>query len=97
MKKALVTVAALALAGCVSTETGVHSYNGSTAEIEMYGDTFAFGTEEQKQAQIDAAAVKARNVCGSQVQYLDRRMDHQPQNGIYYVEAKNIAIFKCVK
>lgn len=98
MRKAVVVLAATAaLAGCVSTETGVHSYNGSTAEIEMYGDTFAFGTEEQKQAQIDAAAVKARNVCGSQVQYLDRRMDHQPQNGIYYVEAKNVAIFKCLR
>lgn len=97
MKKALAATTLLAAAGCVSTETGVHAYNGSTAEIIMYGDTFAFGTEDQKQAQIEAAAVKARNVCGSQVQYLDRRMDHQPQNGLYYVEAKNIAIFKCVK
>ncbi|WP_283177616.1 hypothetical protein [Gemmobacter sp. 24YEA27] len=92
------TLAAMALlAGCVSTETAVHSFNGATAEIEMYGDTFAYGTEEQKQAQIDAAAVKAQATCGSKVQYLDRRMDHQPQNGMYHVAAKNIAIFKCVK
>jgi len=93
-------VAIVALAGltaCVSTETGVHSYNGRTAEIVLYGDAFAFGTAEQKQAQIDAAAVKAQGVCGSKVLFLDRRMDHQPQNGIYYVEAKNIAIFKCLK
>lgn len=85
-----------ALAGCVSTETGVHSYNGSTAEIVLYGDTFAFGSPEQKQAQLDAAAVKAQGVCGGPVQYLDRRMDAQPQNGFYYVEGKLIAIFKCL-
>lgn len=98
MKKIFLSLGAVAaLTACVSTETGVHSYNGSTAEIALYGDTFAFGTEEQKQAHIDAAAVKARSVCGSEVRYLDRRMDHQPQNGIYYVEAKNVAIFKCLK
>lgn len=85
------------LAGCASTETGVHAYNGSTAEIEMYGDTFAFGSEAQKQAQIAAAKVKAESVCGGPATYLDRRMDHQPQNGLYQVSAKNIAIFKCNK
>lgn len=90
------TITAIALAGCVSTETGVNSFNGSTAEILLYGDTFAFGSPEQKQAQLDAAAVKARDVCGGQVQYLDRRMDAQPQNGFYYVESKNVAIFKCL-
>jgi len=89
-------VAAAALAGCVTTETGVHSFNGSTAEIVLYGDAFAFGTAEQKQAQLDAAAVKAEAVCGGPVQYLDRRMDAQPQNGFYYVEGKLIAIFKCL-
>lgn len=95
MRFALIVTAA-ALAGCVSTETGVNSFNGSTAEILLYGDTFAFGTQEQKQAQLDAAAVKAQGVCGGPVQYLDRRMDAQPQNGFYYVESKNIAIFKCL-
>ena len=92
MKKIACVVGITMMAGCVSTETGVHSYNGSTAEIEMYGDTFAFGTEEQKQAQINAAKVKAEGVCGGPARYLDRRMDHQPQNGVYYVEAKNIAL-----
>lgn len=86
----------IALAGCASTETGVHSYNGSTAEIVLYGDTFAFGSEEQKQAQLSAATVKAKEVCGSDARYLDRRLDHQPQNGLYHVPAKDIAIFKCL-
>jgi hypothetical protein len=95
--KIFAIISALAVLGaCVSTETAVSSYNGSTAEIAMYGDTFAFGNETQKQEQIDAAALKAESVCGGPVRYLDRRMDHQPQNGIYYVKAKNIAVFKCL-
>lgn len=95
----IVIIAAIfsTLSACVSTETGVNSYNGSTAEIALYGDTFAFGNDEQKQAQLDAAKVKAEGVCGSPVRYLDRRMDAQPQNGYYYVDSKNIAIFKCLK
>lgn len=97
MRLALFAASLVSVAGCVSTETGVHSYNGSTAEIVLYGDAFAFGTEAQKQAQLDAAKLKAQDVCGGPVRYLDRRLDSQPQNGIYYVEAKNIAIFKCLK
>lgn len=85
------------LAGCVSTETGVHSYNGNTVEIALYGDTFALGSADQQQAQIAAAKVKAEGVCGGPAQYLDRRMDHQPQNGFYYVEANHLALFKCVR
>lgn len=86
------------LAACeVSTESALHSYNGATAEIELYGDTFAYGTEAQKQAQIEAAKVKAQEACGGPAKFMSRRMDHQPQNGIYHVPARNIAIFRCEK
>lgn len=95
--KAIFMFAGLAmLAGCVSTETSVHSYNGKTVEIELFGDTFAYGSETQKAAQIEAARVKAAEVCGGDAKYLSRRMDAQPQNGIYYVPSRNIALFQCV-
>ena len=81
--------------GCVTTESAVHSYNGQTVEIELYGDTFAFGTVEQQQAQIAVAQAKASEVCGRAATFLSRRLDEQPQNGIYYVPARNIALFKC--
>lgn len=97
MRLVFLAAALLPIAGCVSTETGINSYNGSTAEIILYGDTFAFGTAAQKQAQLDAAKVKAETVCGSPAVYLDRRLDHQPQNGLYQVPAKDVAIFKCMK
>lgn len=84
------------LAGCVSTETAVHSYNGKTVEIELYGDTFAYGTAEQKQAQLDVAKAKAEEVCGKPAKFLSRRMDAQPQNGIVYVASRNIALFQCL-
>jgi hypothetical protein len=97
MKKLLLGLSFIGtLVGCsISTETAVHSYNGKTVEIELYGDTFAYGTEEQKQAQLNAAQAKATEVCGRNATFLSRRMDHQPQNGIYYVSARNIAIFQC--
>ena len=85
----------LTLGACVSTDSAVHSYNGQTVEIELYGDTFAFGTKEQQQQQLDVAQAKATEVCGRPAKYLSRRMDEQPQNGIYYVEARNIALFQC--
>mgnify|MGYP000971360022 CR=1 FL=1 len=93
---AVVSAVVVALSGCVSTDSAVHSYNGQTVEIELFGDTFAFGTKEQQQAQIDIAQAKAAEVCGRPAKYLSRRMDEQPQNGIYYVEARNIALFQCM-
>ncbi|UYP69920.1 hypothetical protein OIU14_17275 (plasmid) [Thalassobacter stenotrophicus] len=98
MKKssaALLVVTAL-VSGCVvTTETAVHSFNGNSVEVELYGDTFAYGSDEEKAAQIAAAKGQAEEVCGSSAQFLSRRMDAQPQNGIYYVPSKNIALFKC--
>lgn len=97
MKKSLtISLVILTLGACVSTESAVHSYNGQTVEIELYGDTFAFGTKEQQQQQIDVAQAKAAEVCGRPAKFLSRRMDEQPQNGIYYVEARNIALFQCM-
>lgn len=91
----IVSTLVLSLSACVSTESAVHSYNGQTVEIELYGDTFAFGSAEQQQAQIDLAAAKASEVCGRPARFLSRRMDGQPQNGFYYVQARNIALFQC--
>ncbi|WP_146161957.1 hypothetical protein [Pseudogemmobacter blasticus] len=97
MRKATLLIAATAiLSACnVSTDSAVHAYNGNTVEIQLYGDTFAYGSEAQQQAQINAAQVKAAEVCGGKATFLSRRMDAQPQNGIVYVPSKNIALFKC--
>lgn len=97
MRIVAIVAACAALSGCVTTENAVHSYNGDTAEIELYGDTFAYGSKEDQAAQIEAARVKAAEVCGGPAKFLSRRMDQQPQNGIYYVQARNIALFKCMK
>lgn len=85
------------LAACsVTTETAVRSFNGETVEIELYGDTFAYGTDAQKEAQLAAAKTEAEGVCEGPAKYLSRRLDHKPQNGIYYVPASNLALFKCL-
>ncbi len=94
MKSAII-VSTLALSACVSAESAVYSYNGQTVEIELYGDTFAFGTAEQQAEQIKVAQAKAADVCGRPAKYLSRRMDEQPQNGYFYVQARNIALFQC--
>lgn len=97
MKKVVFFVAAFGmLAGCTTTETAVHSYNGNTVEIELYGDTFAYGSPEQQQAQLNAAKAQAETVCKRPANFLSRRMDHQPQHGMYYVPARHIALFQCV-
>lgn len=83
------------LTACVTNESAVRSYNGETVEIELFGDTFAFGTPAQQQAQLDAATVKASETCGKPAKFLSRRMDAQPQNGYYYVPSRNIALFRC--
>lgn len=88
-------ITCLSLTACVSTESAVHSYNGQTVEIELYGETFAFGTPADQQAQIAAAQAKAADVCGRPAKYLSRRMDEQPQNGYFYTPARNIALFQC--
>lgn len=93
---AVVSALVLSLSACVSTESDVLSYNGQTAEIELYGDTFAFGTESQQNEQIAAAQAKAAEVCGRPAKFLSRRMDEQPQNYYYYVPPRNIALFKCL-
>ena len=97
MKPILMVIPFLVASSCMmSTESDVRSYNGDTVEMTLYGDTFSFGSDEQKQAQIEAARVKAAKVCGGNARYLSRRVAHQPQNGIYYVPAENIALFQCV-
>ena len=97
MKKSAIAIVILgALAGCVSTQTAVHSFNGYTVEIELYGDTFAYGSEEARQVQLDAARVQAEDVCGSSARFLSRRMEAQPQNGMFYVPSRNLALFQCV-
>jgi len=62
----------------------------------LFGDTFAFGTPEQQQQQLDVAKAQAEQVCGGEARYLSRRMDAQPQNGILYVPSRNLALFQCV-
>ncbi|TKD21961.1 hypothetical protein FBT96_07350 [Rhodobacter capsulatus] len=97
MKRTVAAIAVLVVASCdVSTATNVHSYNGNSVEIELYGDTFAFGTEEQQKAQLDVAKAQAEGVCGGPARFLSRRMEEKPQNGIYYVPAANLALFKCM-
>lgn len=96
MKKIyLLAAVGIITAGCTTTETTVHSYNGNTVEIELYGDTFVYGSEEQKKAQMASAQTKANEVCGRSAKFLSRRIDHQPQNGMYYVQPRNIALFQC--
>ncbi len=86
----------IALTACeVSTETAVYSYNGNTVEIQLYGDTFAYGTDEQKKAQLAVAKAQAEDVCGGPAQYLSRRLESKPQNGIVYVPSADLALFKC--
>lgn len=63
--------------------------------MELYGDTFAYGSEEQKNAQLAAAKTKAEEVCGGPAKFLSRRMEEKPQNGIYYVPSSNLALYKC--
>jgi hypothetical protein len=92
-----VALVAVGLTACsVTTETAVHSFNGKTVEIELYGDTFAYGNDAQKEAQLAAAKAQAESVCDGPAQYLSRRLEHKPQNGIYYVPASNLALFKCL-
>lgn len=92
-----VVLVAGGLTACsMTTETAVHSFNGKTVEIELYGDIFAYGTDAQKEAQLAAAKTQAEGVCEGPAQYLSRRLEHKPQNGIYYVPASNLALFKCL-
>lgn len=96
MKNILLSVAALGIiAGCTTTETSVRAYNGNTVEVELLGETFAFGSAENKQAQLDAAQKQATTVCGKAATFLSRRLDSQPQNGMYFVPDRHIALYKC--
>ena len=95
VKKVFVALTVVSLAGCVTTESAIHSFNGETVEVELYGDTFAYGSKEDQQAQLDAARLQAEEVCGGNARFLSRRMEAQPQNGIYYVPSRNLALFQC--
>lgn len=96
MKSALpICALALSLSGCVAADSAVHSFNGNTVEMELIGDVFVYGNQAQQQEQIEIARAKASKVCGKPATFLSRRLDEQPQNGMFYVVPRDIALFKC--
>lgn len=96
MKSAFpICVLAFSLSACVAADSAVHSFNGNTVEMELIGDVFVYGTQAQQQEQIDLARTKASAVCGKPAKFLSRRLDEQPQNGVYFVVPRDIALFKC--